>query len=133
MYTFDVNYLAILAGGVIAMVIGAVWYVAFGDPWMKLNGFTRKQISERQDSKDYVIAFVSSLFMGFVMANLVLMFEVRDWNTAIVVAFFTWIGLNLMSLLTVYRFSMRPMKLAVIDAGKELAVMISMAVLFTYW
>jgi hypothetical protein len=133
MYTFDINYLAILVSGIIAVVIGAVWYTAFSEPWIKLNGFTKKQIEERQDTKGYAIAFISALFMGFVMANIVLMFEVREWNSAIVAAFFTWIGLNLMSLITIYRFSMRPLKLAVLDAGKELSVMIAMAVLFTYW
>ena len=42
---FDINWIAVLIGAVVNMMIGAMWYgPLFGERWMEENGFTMEKI-----------------------------------------------------------------------------------------
>ena len=46
--TLDMNYLAVLAGAVISLAIGALWYSPplFGNAWLALIGKTKEQAEQ---------------------------------------------------------------------------------------
>ena len=65
----NVNYLAVLVAGVIAFVIGALWYtVLFGKKWRDLQGITEEKMKEMQTKMNPPIFFGGMLVSYFVMA-----------------------------------------------------------------
>ncbi len=54
----NINLLAVLAGTVIALLIGATWYApqGFGKQWMNLIGFKKKDM-ERKDGMAVMMTF----------------------------------------------------------------------------
>jgi len=62
----EMNYLAVLVGAVISVVIGALWYspALFANAWMTLIGKTREQVE-----KDFSpVKIVWAFFWGFVIS-----------------------------------------------------------------
>ncbi len=77
MEAITVNYLAIVAGAVISMIIGAIWYgPLFGKKWMEINGVDpsdeeAKQKMQKSAGPLYAVQFALTLFQVFVLAHLV--------------------------------------------------------------
>jgi hypothetical protein len=73
MISFDaVNWLAVVVGMVVSMVLGALWYgPLFGKTWLRLIGKMEDEIEA--DPMDYaktaVAAFVAMLFLNLVVAS----------------------------------------------------------------
>jgi hypothetical protein len=73
---FEINYLAILASGIIMMVLGYLWYgPLFGKPWMKLAGITKsdmeksKKNGEAHNASDNDLTIVCQHFEFSVSLN----------------------------------------------------------------
>ncbi len=70
----EINYWAILACGVLSMVLGALWYgPIFGKAWMKVIRATDMDLAKRKEMQRraaplYAVTFVLALFQAFVMA-----------------------------------------------------------------
>jgi hypothetical protein len=77
METLSVNYWAILAGAVLSMVIGAIWYgPLFGKKWMELNGvstLSEEEMKKMQKTAGplYLAQFLLTIFQVLVLAHLV--------------------------------------------------------------
>ncbi len=77
METIEVNYLAIAAGAVFSMVLGAVWYgPIFGKKWMEIIGVNpddQEAMKKMQKSAGplYVVQFLLTLFQVLVLAHLI--------------------------------------------------------------
>ncbi len=91
-----INLLAVFAGAVISMIVGAIWYgPLFGNAWMKEAGVSKKE-TESNTGYKYGIMFVGSLVMSWVLAH-ALIFAI-DYlgfggvNGALAGAFFNWMG-----------------------------------------
>lgn len=71
----EVNLLAVLVCGVIAMVLGFIWYgPLFGKKWMQIMHASPKDLEERKKMQQsagplYVIQFVLSVFQAYVLAH----------------------------------------------------------------
>lgn len=77
MESISVNYWAILAGAVLSMAIGAIWYgPLFGKQWMEIMGVdpgdaeTAKKM-QKTAGPLYLVQFVLTLFQVLVLAHLV--------------------------------------------------------------
>jgi len=68
------NYLAIIISGILAMVIGAIWYgPLFGKVWLKVIGATDMDLKKRKEMQKqamplYGIQFILALFQIWVFA-----------------------------------------------------------------
>lgn len=77
METITVNYLAILVGAILSMVIGAIWYgPLFGKKWMEIIGVSTQDPEANKKMQKaympmYVVQFVLTLFQVLVLAHLV--------------------------------------------------------------
>lgn len=77
METITVNYWAVLACGVIAMALGALWYgPLFGKKWLEIVGISPSDLQKRKEMQKnagplYLIQFVLVLFQVLVLAHLV--------------------------------------------------------------
>ena len=68
--SFDINWLAVLAGVVVHQALGALWYaVLFRDTWMKAMGTTREEIEAQGGAGgEMALGAVASLVSTIAMA-----------------------------------------------------------------
>lgn len=73
----EVNYMGILAAGIVSMAIGFFWYspVFLGNIWIKEKGFTKESMKKAQKEmgKWYGISSVLSLLTAFVLSHVMTM------------------------------------------------------------
>ncbi len=71
----EINYVAVLACGVVSMVLGFVWYgPLFGKKWLAVIGATeadreKRQAMARRAGPLYLISFLLALFQAYVLAH----------------------------------------------------------------
>jgi hypothetical protein len=94
----DINILAVLAAAVASMVIGSIWYgPMFGKMYMSLMGMEQWSAEKKAEMKKgmtmtYVIQFVASVVMFFVIAWLMAALGKTDVQGGLEVAIWTWVG-----------------------------------------
>lgn len=77
MENIEINYWAILVGGVFSMVLGAIWYgPIFGKQWMEIVGMDPEDTVAMEKMKKsagpmYLIQFILTLFQVLVLAHLI--------------------------------------------------------------
>lgn len=67
----DINWAAVLLGGVIYMAIGSVWYGPIaGKAWMVETGMTEAELKQASNNpaKAMIMSFIASLFMSLGLA-----------------------------------------------------------------
>jgi hypothetical protein len=67
-----INFVAVLAAGIIYMIVGALWYspLLFGNLWLRLQGMTRDQMTGGA-SVDYLYTFLSALIAALLLSMIV--------------------------------------------------------------
>lgn len=88
----EVNLLAVLVCGLIAMALGFIWYgPLFGKKWMEIIHATPKDLEDRKKMQQsagplYVIQFILSLFQAYVLAH-----YIKGWTDASPIENSLWI------------------------------------------
>ncbi|MBI2641813.1 DUF1761 domain-containing protein, partial [Candidatus Roizmanbacteria bacterium] len=89
-----VNYVSIVVASVVAMVVGFLWYspMLFEKQWMKESGVKENNMKKEEAKKGYLIMFVASLVMAYVLAQLVYVTNATDYVSGATVGFMSWLG-----------------------------------------
>lgn len=72
-----INYYAVLAGAVVSMIIGVVWYGPFfGKKWLEIIGANEATLEARKEMQKkagplYGVQFILTLFQVLVLAHLI--------------------------------------------------------------
>ena len=68
----EINFLAILAAAVSALIVGFIWYnpKVFGTIWMKSAGITEEKIKGGNMAKIFVMAFIFAILLAMAMQTL---------------------------------------------------------------
>ena len=139
-----INYLAVLASGVAAMILGSLWYgPLFGKQWIALMGFDQQTVAEMQAKgmqamwKNYALMFVGALIMAYVLAH-GLVFGNAYLGTGGISgglqgAFWYWLGFIAPVTLGVILWDGKPWKLWFLNAGYYLALLLVMSVILALW
>lgn len=93
----EINYWAILACTVIAMIIGFIWYTPiFGKTWMKLNGVDGNDKEKMKEGmKEMPRLMIIQFVLTFVQLWVLQYFVIIDktvGNSGIVTGFLVWLG-----------------------------------------
>jgi hypothetical protein len=129
----QVNWWAVVLATVVAMVIGMVWYAkpVFGSTWQKLVGKSDKDLKEMSWMPVF-LAIAANFISAWVLAHLVFLsnyFYAADYSwmgSALMTAFFVWLGFQVTLLLIHESFEQRPSKLIAMTAANQLAVLLGM-------
>jgi len=133
----DVNYLAVLAAGIVSMAIGFLWYspVLLGKPWMKERGVTAESMQKTQQAmgKLYALSFVVSLVTAYVLTHVMVLsqyfFNYPDLQTGLTTGLWMWLGFVMPVQVTATIFSdKKNWKLFAIDSGYQLVSLLAMGV-----
>ncbi|MEY8870732.1 DUF1761 domain-containing protein [Meridianimaribacter flavus] len=65
----EINFLALLAAAVSALIIGAIWYnpKVFGTAWMKAADMTEEKIQGANMAKIFILAFIFAFLLAFAL------------------------------------------------------------------
>lgn len=125
------EYVPILAAGIVSVIIGFVWYhpSVFGSAWMRMTGIT-PEMAERAKKRMplmMILGLLASLLVAYVMSYFALAWGVFDWIGAVELGFWCWAGFIAPTMLGSVLWDMKPFKLYLINAGFWLVSCVSMA------
>lgn len=129
------NFLAVLVGAIIFMVLGALWYgPLFAKPWMAAMGKTMAEIqAEGGVAKAYALTFVGALITTLVMAMAIGGSGQTDLVGGAVTGAMVWLGFVATSSLGSVLFEGRPMTLYTINNGYHLVAYAIVGALLAAW
>lgn len=132
MMLMNLNYLAILASAVVAMVIGVLWYspMLFGATWARLLGMRPEAM--QHDTMNYVWSFVADLVSAGALAHILKWANIIELKDALCVAFVVWLVVAAAFYCNA-AWSRRPLEVAHIDAGYKLVALLAISAVLTLW
>lgn len=141
---YDINYWAILVSAIAFFFLGSLWYtkILFGNAWIESMGKTMEELEkEKADSnmtKSFVIMFIASLLMAFVMAHFVdfmaaALPESNELYVGLWTGFWVWAGFIASYVLTAVAFEDRPWKYYFINTGYWLVGTLMMGAILSVW
>ena len=117
----ELNYLAVVAGIIINMALGALWYspILFANPWMATTGITKEYIDEHKDQamKGYAVSIVASTVFVLGLAVMVQVSGAADLAEGLAVGAIAGVGFVATTQAANYTFENRPLKLYLINIG----------------
>ncbi len=116
----DVNWMAVIACGVISMIVGSIWYgPLFGKRWTKLLSFTKEEMEKgkKEMPKTYTMMFAGSLLTSFVLAVTISMAQEPSAMAGITAAFWLWLGFIVAVKLSEVLFEKKAWELFYIECG----------------
>lgn len=126
----QIHWLAVLAAGVAAFVVGAVWYSAlFGKMWMAARGVTPEQCKQGGQGNMAALfgtTFVLDLVMAFVLDHVLGTYGDASMNTSLMVAGGIALGFVIPSMIVNYLYQQAKAALILIDGGHWLAAFLAM-------
>lgn len=133
---FQVNYLAVLASGVVMMILGYLWYgPLFGKPWLKLMGISKTSMQGKgsEMAKNYGLMFLSALILSYVFNHVLLAFGANSISQALQGALWTWLGFIATTMFAGVLWTKKPVKLYAIDAGYYLVGLAIVGIVLVLW
>ncbi|HLC19972.1 MAG TPA: DUF1761 domain-containing protein [Candidatus Nanoarchaeia archaeon] len=125
------QWLVILIGAAIQMVLGAFWYspIGFGTIWMTGMGYTNKDMDKAKNRgmlKLYIAAFIGSILTSFVLARVILLINARSVGGGAATALLLWLGFAVPLLLSSVLWEQKPLKIYFINIAYQLVSMVVM-------
>ncbi len=136
MINLSTNWLPIAASAIASMVLGFVWYskVLFGQEWAELTKIPLKEMTPKKGAaKVYLLGTISAFVTAFVLKQFIDLFYIVNVMDALQLAFWIWFGFCATVLLTGVLYKKESWKLFIINAGYQLASLMAMAAIFSYW
>ncbi|HET7098691.1 MAG TPA: DUF1761 domain-containing protein [Patescibacteria group bacterium] len=137
MINLNTNWVTILASAVATMVLGFLWYspILFGKEWMELIGLNKEDMEKAKKSmpKTYLVSALTSVITAFVLKQFIDLFYIVNIYDAVQLAFWVWFGFIATTLVTGVLFEGKSWKLFIINSGYQLASVILMSVILSYW
>ena len=118
----SVNLWAVLVCVVISQIVPALWYGAFSETWMVLNGFTIEQVKAANSPTPYLASIVSSSFTAYTIAWTFTKIPVKSIVTGFLTGLLFGVVFVLFEIIVKDMFSLRPLILSLIDGGPRVLV-----------
>lgn len=136
----SLNYAAVVAAAVAALVIGFVWYLPplLGTRWARyVSGYTGAPEREILQPADPVrplgLWAVAFLLNALVLALLVRALGLATVGEAVVLGVLVWVGLGATFSLWPVAFARQPWGLWAVNNGAHLLMQVAMATILTLW
>ncbi len=134
-----VNFLAVFACTVLAVVIGSVWFhpKVFGAEWIRLAcpggvpsnaGMTKKGMM-----KQYGMQIVASFLTAYVLAQFIVLANAYGLTEGIRVGFWVWLGFVAPIMLGGVLWEGKPWRLFFIAAGQYLVTFVVSGAILAIW
>jgi hypothetical protein len=131
-----INYPAVLVAAILHWILGAVWYGLFSSKFLELVAWTPAQIAaieSQNHAKEYVLAFLSSLVLAYVMAHFVQYTKATTLAGGLQTAFWLWLGFVVTTQLASVIFEGRKAGLYLLNIGYQLVACLAAGALLAVW
>ncbi len=131
-----INYPAVLVAAILHWILGAVWYGIFTNKFVELMAWTPQQLSELESqshTKEYVLAFLSSLVLVYVLAHFMRYTKATNLVGGLQTAFWLWLGFVATSQLATVIFEGRKPGLYLLNIGYQLVACLVAGALLVIW
>jgi hypothetical protein len=136
----EINYWAVVACAVVAMVLGGIWYgPLFGRKWMEINGADPDDVERRKQMQKeaaplYGVQFLLSLLQLYILAHFI-----GGWQEAsgVETAVWIWLGFVMPTVAGLSMWTAQPSKVKwatfLISSGYQLVSFISFGFILSRW
>ena len=133
-----VNYLAIIVSAIVGYAIGMIWYspLLFGNIWMNLQGFSKKDISKAKKKgmgKVILLGFITTLIMTLVLNYLIGLFGYAAAADGALLGFWIWLGFLATTMLGSVLWENKPVPLYLINTAHYLVVLVVIGAILGAW
>jgi len=131
---FAVNYLAVIAAAVAAIVVNAVWYTVIFKSQVDALRAADATIAGRQPASPmYGVAIVGQVLMAFVLAVVLKSTGLTGLGSGAVVGAFLWLGFSITGMAQVHTFGYRNPRFIVVDGGVWLVNAVLQGAILGLW
>ena len=134
------NWIAVLAAAIAAMVLGFLWYspVLFAKPWARemgydLNDKVKMEEMRKGAGRAYGGSFVASLISAFTLVLILHGMRAESLHFGLMASFHIWLGFVATVQFTGALFARQSMKLFGINTGYQLVCYLVMGAILTLW
>jgi Protein of unknown function (DUF1761) len=127
----EINYLAVIAAAVAALVISGVWYGVLGGQLAALH--EAYAVSGPPSVRDVLVELVRNLLVAAVVAGLADQVGVGGWAQGAVLGVALWIGFPVVVLAGSVYHEKVPVRLAAIHAGDWLLKLVAVSTIVGVW
>lgn len=131
-----INYPAVLVAGILHWILGAVWYGMFSSKFVELMAWTPAQlaaIESQSHTRDYILAFVSSLVLVYILAHFVQYTKATNLAGGLQTAFWLWLGFIVTTQLPTVIFEGRKPGLYLLNIGYQVVACMVAGALLAVW
>lgn len=141
MEVISTNYLAVLVGAIINMVLGGLWYgPLFGKAWTKLSGMTAETMDAAKRkgmSKSYALMFVGALIMSAILWHEVALgseyIKMYGAWSGVITGAWLWLGFVAPTTVGMVLWEGKPWKYWFIVSGYYLVALAILGGMFAVW
>lgn len=137
MFTIPVNFLAVVAASVIAMVVGFIWFskAFFGKVWMEYLGETEESMKAAQGKMGpyYLLAFLGAILIAYVLAHIVFYVGAATFTEGVQTGFWVWLGFIVPVLLGGVLWENKPWKIFYINVSYYIVSLALMGGTLALW
>lgn len=132
-----INYLAVLAAGVVIFMLGGLWYspVLFANKWVALQGKTMEEMkaSGGANAGMYIQVFICGLITAWVLAIVIGLLPSFSVVRALKLSVLCWLGFTAVTSYGTALFSSKPKELWLIDTTYNLVSFVAAAAIIAVW
>lgn len=131
-----VNYLAVVAAAVVAMIVGSLWYssLLFGKQWMALTGRDPESMKGMPPPMKEIFAeLLASLLTAFTVAVLIAWIGAHTLAGGLVLGFWLWLGFYVPALLAPVLWERRPLNLFFLNASMRFVSILLISAIVVLW
>ena len=130
-----ISIVAILVAALAGIFIGAFWYSQslLGKPWRLLSRVTRKTVEEASSWQSYLVSFVATFVMSFVLAVFIEYANVASAWEGLLIGLLAWAGFVAATMLNPVLWERQPFKLYLINAGHYFVSFLVMSLILAAW
>ena len=134
----QVNYLAVLAGGLAIFLLGGLWYspVLFAKKWISLQGVTEEEMKAKSQGSVpilYLQGFITGVIVSWAMAVMLNHFVDLTFLRAALVGVLCWLGFAGATSYATSLFSQKSKQLWLIDSAYNLVSFVIAAIIHAAW
>lgn len=132
------NFSVILVCAVLNMVLGFIWYaMIFSKAFIELMGLSPERMSDPDAQTaavhGYFASFFSSVIMAFSLSYFIVYMDIDTAFDGFRLGILSWLGFTLTTMLPNHYFSMKPLKLALINIAYPMVGLSLMGTVLALW
>ena len=131
-----INYPAVIVAAILHWILGAVWYGVFSSKFIELMAWTPAQmaaIESQSHTKDYILAFLSSLVLTYILAHFLQYTKAVNISGGLQTAFWLWLGFVVTTQLPTVLFEGRKPGLYLLNIGYQFVACLAAGALLALW